>query len=241
MLTALYSCLSESLFLFNKCIILLVFIDILHFFIIYDTVSESCYISLFLSCQKIIFLCSFSFDFMINVYTFVLLVRTISIKNNTLFFVQLFATFVSKYVLFLSCFCPFLVSELPYFCPTFAVFLSSCKTYTTPPYINYLRILWMLSHRSPIRFIFGCIVGVIYVNINCMNALPPFYFYITPSHTREIIFLFSLDHTPAPLNDKTFTRFNRGIKQLKRSGLLFRFYSCSCPSKHWIWAPTFNI
>ena len=78
----------------------------------------------------------------------------------------------------MSCFCLvfvfFLVSELPYFCPTFAVFLSSCKTYTTPPYINYLRILRSLSHRSPIRFIFGCIVGVMYVNINCMNALPPF-------------------------------------------------------------------
>ena len=212
MFTALYSCLSESLFLFNKCIFLLVFIDIMHLFIICDTVSESCYISLFLSCQKIIFLCSFSFDFMINVYTFVLLVRTISIKNNTLFFVQLFATFVSKYVLFLSCFlCNFLqllcrnmscfclvfvfflVSELPYFCPTFAVFLSSCKTYTTPPYINYLRILRSLSHRSPIRFIFGCIVGVMYVNINCMNALPPFYF-IPPSHRNieKCFYMFNL-------------------------------------------------
>ena len=123
MFTALYSCLSESLFLFNKCIFLLVFIDIMHLFIICDTVSESCYISLFLSCQKIIFLCSFSFDFMINVYTFVLLVRTISIKNNTLFFVQLFATFVSKYVLFLSCFCLFFSVRvallLPYLCSLF--------------------------------------------------------------------------------------------------------------------------
>lgn len=189
MFTALYSCLSESLFLFNKCIFLLVFIDILHLFIIYDNVSESCYISLFLSCQKIIFLCSFSFDFMINVYTFVLLVRTISIKNNTLFFVQLFATFVSKYVLFLSFFSVRVALLLPYLCSL----LSSCKTYTTPPYINYLRILRSLSHRSPIRFIFGCIVGVMYVNINCMNALPPFYF-IPPSHRNieKCFYMFNL-------------------------------------------------
>ena len=193
MLTALYSCLLESLFLFNKCIFLLVFIDILHLFIIYDTVSESCYISLFLSCQKIIFLCSFSFDFMINVYTFVLLVRTISIKNNTLFL----CNFLQLLCRNMSCFCLvfvlFLVSELPYFCPTFAVFLSSCKTYTTPPYINYLRILRSLSHRSPIRFIFCCIVGVMYVNINCMNALPPFYF-IPPSHRNieKCFYMFNL-------------------------------------------------
>lgn len=64
-------------------------------------VSKNCSFLLAKFSELLLFLCSFSFDFMINVYTFVLLVRTISIKNNTLFL----CNFLQLLCRNMSCFC----------------------------------------------------------------------------------------------------------------------------------------